>query len=66
MLRQRHPWDLPNIVLGDTGERYYGTDYYQTMMLWTLPAAIAGQYIDTHCAPGGFIDRVIRAGAASR
>lgn len=34
VLRQRHPWDLPNIVRGDTGVRVFGTDYYQNMMLW--------------------------------
>ena len=32
-----HGWDMPNLVRGDTGERIYGTDYYQSMMLWALP-----------------------------
>ena len=36
-LRQRHPWDLPNNVCGDTGARVDGTDYYQGMMLWAMP-----------------------------
>jgi uncharacterized protein (DUF608 family) len=61
-LRQGHAWDLPNIVRGDTGERVYGTDYYQDMMLWALPAAIAGQDLKASCAPGGLIDRMMRAG----
>ncbi len=31
--RQRHAWDMPNAIRGDTGERLFGTDYYQVMML---------------------------------
>ncbi len=62
--RQRHPWDLPNIVRGDTGTRVFGTDYYQNMMLWALPAAAAGEDIAAFCAPGGLVDRVMRAGSA--
>jgi len=33
---------MPNIMRGDvdTGERTYGNDYYQDMMLWSLPAAL--------------------------
>jgi uncharacterized protein (DUF608 family) len=63
-LKQRHPWDLANIVRGDTGKRLFGTDYYQDMMLWALPAAIEGQDIRQSNAPGGLIDRVIKAGKA--
>jgi uncharacterized protein (DUF608 family) len=62
VLRHRHPWDLPNIVRGDTGARVFGTDYYQNMMLWAMPAAVAGQDIAAYCAPGGFVDRIIQAG----
>jgi uncharacterized protein (DUF608 family) len=36
----RHPWDLPNMILGSTGERHFGTDYYQNMQLWAVPAAL--------------------------
>jgi uncharacterized protein (DUF608 family) len=61
-LRQGHAWDLPNIVRGDTGERVYGTDYYQDMMLWALPAALAGQTVADARRPGGLVDRVIAAG----
>ena len=35
--RQGHPWDQPNRDVGDTGKRTFGTDYYQNMMLWSLP-----------------------------
>jgi hypothetical protein len=62
-LKQGHIWDLPNIVRGDTGQRVFGTDYYQNMMLWAMPAAIAGQDIRASTAPGSLIERVIRAGA---
>jgi uncharacterized protein (DUF608 family) len=57
-----HPWDMPNIVRGDTGERVYGTDYYQSMMLWALPAALAGTDLKGFCKQGSLMDRVIKAG----
>ena len=60
--RQRHPWDMPNTVRGDTGQRIYGTDYYQAMMLWALPAALEGKDIRAHGLEGGFVDRIIQAG----
>ena len=49
VLRQRHPWDLPNIVRGDKGTRVFGTDYYQNMMLWAMPAAVDGQDLKAFC-----------------
>jgi uncharacterized protein (DUF608 family) len=54
-------WDQPNIIKGDTGQRVYGGDYYQNMMLWTVPAAAAGQDLGDFCAPGALVDRVIKA-----
>jgi uncharacterized protein (DUF608 family) len=60
--RQGHGWDMPNIVRGDTGERVYGTDYYQSMMIWALPAAIAETDIRGCCAPGSLVERVLLAG----
>lgn len=62
-LTQKHPWDMPNLVRGDTGERIFGTDYYQAMMLWALPAAMAATDLRGFCSRGGLIDRMI--GAAS-
>lgn len=61
-LKQGHAWDLPNMVHGDTGKRVFGTDYYQNMMLWAMPAAVAGQDLRASCAPGGLIDQVLQAG----
>lgn len=58
-----YTWDQPNLLRGDmdTGEAIYGHDYYQNMILWIMPAAIAGQDIKTYCASGGLVDRVIQA-----
>jgi uncharacterized protein (DUF608 family) len=57
-----HTWTQPNIVNGATGERIYGSDYYQNMMLWALPAAIEKKGLAQACQQGGLIDRVIKAG----
>ena len=65
VLRQGHGWDLPNVVRGDSGERVFGTDYYQNMILWCMPAALDGQDLKAAAEPGGLIDRVIQAGKAS-
>lgn len=62
----RYTWDMPNIIRGDvnTGERSPtagGHDYYQDMMLWALPAAMAGEPMNGPMKPGGLVDRVLRA-----
>ena len=61
VLEQGHGWDLPNMVRGDTGERLLGTDYYQNMVLWALPAAVQSVDIANFCAPHGLIDRILCA-----
>ena len=65
--KQRLTWDQPNFFRGglDTGERDFGNDYYQNMMLWSLPAAIQGQPLHGPCAPGNLVDRIIQAGSRS-
>lgn len=62
--RQGLQWDQPNTFRGDkdTGERVFGADYYQNMMLWSLPAALIGKDISGPARAGGLVDRVIRAG----
>jgi non-lysosomal glucosylceramidase len=55
-------WNQPNVVSGDTGKRIYGSDYYQNMILWSLPAALAGHDLRQACAPGGLVDRILKAG----
>jgi hypothetical protein len=57
-----HTWTQPNIVNGATGERIYGSDYYQNLMLWTLPAGIERKDLAPACAQGGLIERMIKAG----
>jgi len=57
-----HTWTQPNLVDGKTGGRIYGSDYYQNLILWALPAAIEGKDLAESCAPGGLVDRVIKAG----
>jgi uncharacterized protein (DUF608 family) len=61
--RQGYTWDMPNIMRGDedTGERTFGNDYYQDMMLWSLPAAISGEGFDAPIRPGGLVWRIIQA-----
>lgn len=59
--KQRHPWDQPNRVNGETGKRVFGTDYYQNLMLWSLPSALADKDISGPCKQGGLIDRILRA-----
>ena len=54
-------WNQPNIVRGDNGAPLFGSHYDQNMMLWALPAAVAGKDIKDYCAPGGFVDRIIQA-----
>jgi len=58
-----YTWDMPNIMRGDedTGERTYGHDYYQTMMVWSLPAAMEGKDLAAPAKEGGLVDRVIKA-----
>jgi uncharacterized protein (DUF608 family) len=65
---QGYTWDMPNIMRGDadTGERTFGNDYYQDMMLWSLPAAMAGEDLSAPVKPGGLVNRVLRAAARKR
>jgi hypothetical protein len=60
---QGYTWDMPNIMRGDvdTGERTFGNDYYQDMMLWSMPAAIDGVDVGGPTRPGGLVERVLKA-----
>jgi uncharacterized protein (DUF608 family) len=60
---QGYTWDMPNIMRGDvdTGERTFGNDYYQDMMLWSLPAAVEGKDFGAPAKPGGLVDRIRKA-----
>jgi non-lysosomal glucosylceramidase len=58
-----YTWDAPNTIRGDmdTGQRHFGADYYQNMMLWFVPAAIAGEDMVGPTKQGGLVNRVIHA-----
>jgi len=61
-LERGHAWDLPNLVSGDDGRRLFGTDYYQNMMLWALPAALFEQDLADFCASNSLVGDILRAG----
>ncbi len=65
-LAQGHMWDLPCLIRGDTGERQSGTDYIHDMMLWAVPATLLNTDLAGLSGPGGFIDKIIQAGAWNR
>ena len=62
--QQGYTWDMPNIMRGDvdTGERTFGNDYYQDMMLWRCrpqspareltPRASRADWSTACCRPG--------------
>jgi uncharacterized protein (DUF608 family) len=66
VIGHRYTWTAPNVIRGDTGERTYGSDYYQNMMLWALPAAMLNKDIREACEAGGFVARVLEAAGAFR
>lgn len=58
-----YTWDFPNTIRGDldTGQRQFGADYYQNMMLWFVPSALNHQDIHKSVQAGGLVDRIIEA-----
>ena len=62
LLNNGRMWDLPNTILGNTCDRQFGTDYYQNGMLWTIPAAIAGQDLMSLCRKDQLVDRMLKVG----
>ncbi len=63
MVRNGYTWDFPLVWEVDSGKRVYGSDYYQNMMLWSVPAVLAGQDLSGPCKPGGLVDRILKAAA---
>lgn len=55
-------WNQPCIIEAATGERISGYDYYQNMMLWSLPAVIEQTDLLGPCVEGGLVDLIIKAG----
>ena len=60
VVRRGWYWDWP-VVIDAAHTPRVGTDYYQNMMLWSLPAALKGQDLAGLCKPDGLVDRIIRA-----
>jgi len=67
VMRRGYLWDWPNMVRGDsdTGERAFGADYYQNLMLWAVPAALAGESMEGPARGDGLAARVVRAAQSS-
>jgi uncharacterized protein (DUF608 family) len=61
VIRLCKTWNFPVHLHPDTGEVTFGTDYYQNLMLWSLPIALEGKDIANFRAPGGLIDRILQA-----
>ena len=66
VIGHRHLWDLPVMFRCDTGERTFGTDYYQNLMLWAVPAALKGEDLTQLSNPGGLVDRILKAGSGEK
>jgi hypothetical protein len=66
MVRNGYTWDFPLVWEVDSGKRVYGSDYYQNMMLWSVPAVMAGTDLAGPCKPGGLVDRILKAAAGRR
>jgi uncharacterized protein (DUF608 family) len=62
LMHKGYTWNQPCVIEAATGERLGGYDYYQNMMLWSMLAAVERKDLCGPCAPGGLVDRVIRAG----
>ena len=62
--RNAFTWDGANVFSheGDTGERSYGTDYYQNMSLWNAVPALGGEDVSAPAKPGGLVYRILQAG----
>lgn len=55
------PWSQPCGINSVTGGTCHGHDYYDHMVVWTYPMAMAGQDVRAACAPGGLIARILEA-----
>ena len=66
IVRWGYVWDFPNTTRGDcdTGQRTFGADYYQNMMLWAVPAALRQGDMTAPDAPCQLMHQ-LRAAASS-
>jgi uncharacterized protein (DUF608 family) len=58
-------WDQPNLLSAETGEPIYGNDYYQNMIIWTLPAAASRSDLVQPTREGGFVQRILVAAGST-
>jgi uncharacterized protein (DUF608 family) len=58
-------WNQPCIIQAATGERMSGYDYYQNLMLWSVPAALEKSDLRGPCMHGHFADLIIEAGKSA-
>jgi len=58
-----HPlaWDYPQGFFAQDGAIPRGSDSFWGLSVWAVPPALYGQDIGEFCAPGGFVDRILRA-----
>lgn len=64
VLQEGAGWELPNI-LNTEGKVIHGNDFYQMMILWSLPLALNGDGIRKACSAGRFLDRILKAAGNS-
>ena len=57
-------WDSPIVLSTGTGERLYGNDYYQNLILWAFPAAIAAGDFSA-LVQGDWIQHILKAASES-
>ena len=60
-IRHGHAWDAPCFINCETGAVNSGTDYYQYLMLWSLPAALQNTSLAGSSAHGGFVEKIMQA-----
>jgi hypothetical protein len=64
VVRRGWTYDWPVLLDGSLNRKpapRIGFDYYQNLMLWSLPAALAGQDLIGPCKEGGLVDRILKA-----
>jgi len=59
------PWSQPCGLSSVTGGTCHGHDYYDHMVVWSYPLALAGQDIRAACSKGGIISRMIEAASGA-
>jgi uncharacterized protein (DUF608 family) len=66
LMNQGYTWDQPCLVQAKSGKRISGFDYYQNMMLWSLPAVMEGKDLRAPLTSSGFVQRVIQSARGGR